>query len=121
MKPLLKKDIEGFLKRFNSFIDSEFRSIEIISPTALKITLATQDSARGFDWITVNMEFSNISDAQLPKSSKLQHLDMDEGITLISEDNQFGFGVGSYSSFSNITDSVCYIKADSIKYLEGQF
>ena len=118
MKPLLKKDIESFLKRFDNFIDSEFKSIEIISPTTLKITLTTQDSLRGFDWISVELEFNKVSDAKLIENSKLPYLDMSQGITLLSSENQFSFAVGSSS---NIVDSVCYIKAESLKYLEGAF
>lgn len=121
MKPLLKKDIEGFLKRFGSFVDAEFRSIEILSPTSLKITLAAQDSAREFDWITVDLEFNGINDAKLLDNSKLSYIDTNEGITLISENSRFAFAIGGYSNFSNITDSACYIKADSLKYKEGIF
>ncbi len=121
MRPLLKKEIDTFLDRFGSFVDSEFRSIEIVSPSTVKITLSAQDSARGFDWITVDLEFDSVSDALLPQSSKLPHLDMGDGVTIISQNNLFAFAVGSYDSFSNITDSICYIKADSIKYSQGAF
>ncbi len=121
MKPLLKKDIESFLKRFDNFIDAEFKSIEILSPTSIKITIAAQDGARGFDWITVDFEFSGVSDARLLDNSKLSYIDINEGVTLISENSRFAFAIGSYNNFSNITDSVCYIKADSLKYKEGIF
>ncbi|MCK9473209.1 hypothetical protein [Sulfurimonas sp.] len=121
MKPLLKKDIESFLKRFDNFVDAEFRSIEILCATTLKITLATQDRARGFNWITITLEFNDVTDALLLENSKLSHVDMSEGITLLYENNQFAFGISSYSNLDNITDSICYIKADSLKYLEGAF
>lgn len=121
MKPLLKKDIDAFLKRFDNFIDAELRFIEIVSATTIKITLAAQDSARGFDWITLTLEFNGISDAMLLENSKLSHVDMSEGITLLCENNLFAFGIGSYNDLRNITDSLCYIKADSLKYLQGEF
>ncbi|MGE4396028.1 MAG: hypothetical protein AB7D34_01085 [Sulfurimonas sp.] len=121
MRPLLKKEIDTFLDRFGRFVDSEFRSIEIVSPSTVKITLAAQDSARGFDWITVDLEFDGVSDANLPQSSKLPHLDMSDGVTLISKGDLFAFGVGSYDALSNITDSLCYIKAGSLKYSQGAF
>lgn len=120
MKPLLDKNLASFLKRFDGFIDAEFRSIEIVSPTTVKITLAAQDSARGFDWITIELEFNGVNDARVLDNSKLSHIDMSNGITLIYADNQFVFGVGDYN-YSNITDSICYIKAISLKYLEGGF
>lgn len=121
MKPLLKKDIEGFLKRFDSFIDSELRSIDIISPTTVRITLAAQDSARGFDWITIEFEFSSINDAKLLENSKLSHVDMDDGISLISADDMYIFAIGKYNTPTNITDSICYLKTASIKYKQGSF
>ena len=121
MRPLLKNDLESFLKRFGNFIDAEFRSIEIITPTTIKITLAAQDGARGFDWITLEMEFSGVSDARLLESSKLPYIDMSDGITLIFADNCFGIGIGAYDNFSAITNSACHIKASSLKYAEGSF
>lgn len=121
MRPLLKKDCDAFLKRFDNFIDAELRSIEIISANSVKITLAAQDGAREFDWITVTLEFNGIKGALLLENSKLSHVDMSEGITLLCEENRFAFGIGSYTNLRNITDSVCYIKADSLKYLQGEF
>lgn len=119
MKPLLKKDLSSFLKRFDSFRESELHSIEIITPTTVKITLTAQDSAREFDWIVVALEFSNVSDAQLPQNSKLAHIDMSEGITIIFSDAQIAFGIGNYDNFPSITNSICSIKAASIKYEES--
>lgn len=119
MKPLLKKDLSPFLKRFDDFRDAELASLEIVSPTTAKITLKAQDSAREFDWATISLELSGINDANLPQSSKLPHIDMSDGITIISTDTQIAFGIGSYDSFTNITDSICYIKATTIKYQES--
>lgn len=121
MKPLLKKNVESFLKRFDSFIDSELRSIDIITPSTIKITLAAQDSARGFDWITIEFEFSGISDARLIENSKLSHVDMNDGISLISADDMYIFAIGKYNTPTNATNSICYLKAESIKYKQGSF
>ncbi len=121
VKPLLKKDLSAFLKRFDGFKDAELRSIEIISPTIVKITLAVQDSAREFDWITIKLELSEIIDARLLENSKLPHVDMSEGISIIFIESQVAFGIGNYDNFSNITNSACYIKAASIKYQEDSY
>lgn len=120
MKPLLKKDIESFLKRFDDFIDSELRSVEIVSSTAIKITLTAQDAARAFDWIAVTFEFEGISDARLIQDSKLLHVDMSNGVSLVCDNKEYGFAIGNYN-MSNITDSIYYIKADNLKYEEGRF
>ena len=92
MKPLT--NIDSFLKRFNHFKDGEFRSIEIISPTTMLIHLAGQDEARAFDWVSVNLEFTNIISAQLVEDSKLPLLDMSEGISIINNTNSLAFGIG---------------------------
>jgi len=118
MKPIT--DIDTFLKRFNNFIDAEFRSIEIISATTMKITFATQDEARAFDWLSIDLEFSGITDAKLLDDSKLSFVDMQDGITLLNENGNTAFGIGKYT-ISSITDSICYIKASTLKYKEGQF
>jgi len=112
MKPLLKNDLNGFLSRFDNFKDSQVRNLEIISPTAIKITLATQDSARGYDWLTIAFEFSNVSSADLLDNSKLKYIDISSGISISNNGTHFAF---------KILDSTFFIECLSIKYQEGAF
>ena len=112
MKPLHVKDIESFLSRFGDFLDAEIRNIDVISPQEINITLACQDSARAFDWITLTLGFSSVSDASLIDASQLPHVDTSEGATIIYEDGYFIF------SIKNATLSVT---ASTIKYEEGLF
>lgn len=121
MKPLSKNDLNAFLKRFGNFVDAELRSIEIVSPTVVKITIATQDSARAFDWLALVLEFSGVSDAKVPESSKLPHIDMSDGITLLFTENTFTFALGAYSTPLAATNSICYIKSASLKHQETSF
>ncbi|MDD5157749.1 hypothetical protein [Sulfurimonas sp.] len=121
MKPLLAKDIKPLLARFSNFTDGELRSIEIISPTTIKITLTGQDSARGFDWLTVCFEFSGVHKAKLLENSKLSLVDMSDGINIIFEDNSFAFGVGDYKNLLNIKNSICFLISCALKYEEGAF
>lgn len=118
MKPLT--NTEEFTKRFGNFIDGEIRSIEIISPTTMRITLAGQDSARSFDWITVTLEFNGVSDARLLDQSKLSLIDMSEGLTIIN-DNKFAFAIGECYNISSIKSSTLYIECNGLKYEEGAF
>lgn len=120
MKPLLAKNLAAFMQRFNNFKDGEFRSLEVISPATMKITLAGQDEARAFDWISLELELNGVNDARLLESSKLHLVDMSEGINLIYDKN-FAFGVGEYDSLSSIANSTCYIICTDIKYQEGNF
>ena len=121
MKPLLAKELENFLKRFNYFIDAEFRHIEIISPTTIALTLAAQDEAKAFDWVSVMLQFDGVQDARLTENSKLNFIDMSDGISLIHEEKLFAFGVGKYNTLSNIKNSTCYIVGLSLKYKEDSF
>ena len=119
MKPIT--NVDTFLERFNNFKDAEFRSIEVSSATTMKLTFATQDSARAFDWLTIELEFSGVSDAKLLDESKLALVAMEDGITLISNEDSTGFAIGNYKTQSSIIDSICYIVASSVKYNEGRF
>jgi hypothetical protein len=121
MKPLLQTQLSAFLKRFENFKDADFRSLQIISPTNIKLTLAVQDSARAYDWITITLEFNGVSDARLVEENQLSFLDMSEGVSLLALDNKFAFGISECYNISSIKNSSCYLVAESIKYEEGQF
>ena len=109
------------LTRFDSFKDAEFRSLEILSPLEIEATFAVQDSARAFDWITITLQFSGVSDARLIDGNKIAYIDMSEGISIIKEDNFIAFGIGECYNSSTIKNSSCYIIAKSLKYFEGSF
>ena len=109
------------LARFDNFKDAEFRSCEIISPTDITLTFALQDSARAFDRITISLEFTGISDAQLVDGNKISYIDMSEGISIIKEDESIAFGIGECYNISTIKSSSCYIISNTLKYEEGLF
>jgi hypothetical protein len=119
VKPIT--DVEEFVKRFDNFKDGEIRSMKIISPTTMLVTLAGQDSARAFDWITIDLEFSGVSDARLLEDSKLSLIDMNDGISIINENNKFAFGIGECNNISGIKNATAYIESDNLKYEEGSF
>lgn len=119
MKPLT--NVEKFLKRFNNFKSGELRSIEVVSPTTMLVTLAGQDEARAFDWISIKLEFNNVSDAKLLENSKLSLVDMSDGIGMIKNDSGIAFGIGACYNEASIKSSSCYIEASTVKLEEGQF
>ena len=121
MKPLEASQITKFLERFDDFKESEIRSLKIISPTEIEITLSAQDKARAYDWITVTMLFSGVNDAGLLDESKLGYIDMESGITILKEADNFTFALGEYQSISALKDAQLYIIAQTIKYQEGTF
>ncbi len=121
MKPLSLKELPQFTERFSSFKDAEIRSLEIISPLQIKLTLAVQDSARAFDWITITLEFNGVIDARLLENNSLKLVDMSDGANIIKDENSFAFGIGECYNISTLKSSLCYIIAKSIKYEEGLF
>ncbi len=121
MKPLTLKELPAFTERFSHFKDAEFRSLDIISPLQIQITLAVQDSARAFDWITITLEFNGVSDARLLESNRLHLVDMSDGANILKDENLFAFGIGECYNISTIKSSSCYIIANSLKYEEGLF
>jgi len=121
MKPLLQTQLSTFTERFNNFKDAELRSVEVLSPLTIKLTLATQDSARAHDWITINFEFNGIKDAKLLKESQLAYVDMSQGASLIYDENLFAFGISECYNISSVKNTTLYLIAESLKYEEGQF
>ena len=121
MKPLSKTKLQEFLERFEYFKGSEFRSLEVIDATTLKITYALQDGAKEFDWITLSLEFSGVSDARILEDTKMSFTSLDDGVSLLLENNMFAFCVGECATLSCIREATYYIIAQNIKYEEGEF
>ena len=109
------------LERFSHFKDAEFRSLEVTSPTDIKAVFAVQDSARDFDWITLTLEFSEVSDARLVDGNKIAYIDMSDGISIIKDGNFIAFGIGECYNISTIQNATCYIIAAALNSSEGVF
>jgi len=77
MQPLLSNKLTEFLDRFVSFEEAEFRNIEILNPTTIVLTFAIQDKNRAYDWITIKLEFSGVSEASLIDNNKLSFVNME--------------------------------------------
>jgi len=116
MKPLAKKDLDTFSKRFCDFVDAQIRSIEVITPTSMLVSIATQDEALGFDWVVLEFEFSGVVDAQLIENDKLSFVDMSDGASFLYEDEKFAFCIGQYKSLSNLKNSKIFIISSNLKY-----
>ena len=119
MKPLTK--IDEFLKRFDNFKGGELRSIEVITPTTMLVTLAGQDSATGFDWVSMKFEFTDVSDAKILDATKLSFVDMSDGVTIIKNEETLAFAIGECYNLSAIKNAICYMVSSSVKYEEGLF
>ena len=121
MKPLTSPALPKFLDRFDNFKGGELRLLDVVSPFEIKITLATQDKARAYDWITIELLFSGVQAANLVEENQLGFIDMQDGVNIIFEENNFAFGIGECYNISNIKSSSLYIISETLKYQEGQF
>ncbi len=121
MKPLLATQLDTFLQRFDNFRGGEIRSINVISPTKILMTLAGQDSARDFDWVSIKIEFNSVNDARVIESSKLKFIDMNNGINIINNDNLFAFGINECYNVSSAKNSICFVVCTDLKFQEGAF
>jgi hypothetical protein len=121
VKPLSINNIDSFLKRFDNFRGGELRSTEVISSSEIVVTLAAQDGARGFDWVSMKLEFSGVSDAKLLEEKKLSFVDMSDGISIINSGTDFAFGIGECDNISSIRNSICQVISSNLKYQEGLF
>ncbi len=109
------------LERFDNFKDAQFRSLEVISPLHVKLILAVQDKSRDFDWITLELDFTDVTDARLLEQNKLQFIDMSDGAGLLHVNKEFAFGIGACYNIQAIKNSTLYIISKHLKYKEGQF
>ncbi len=108
-------------QRFDNFKNAELRSLDVVSPTHIKLNVAVQDSARAFDWITLELDFIGVTDARLLESKKLQFVDMSEGASLLHVNKEFAFAIGACYNISTIKNSTLYIIFQDLKYQEGEF
>ncbi len=117
MKPLSKNDLNAFLERFDNLSGGELVSLEVLSPTAFKITLTVQDKNRAFDWVNLALECSGVNDARLLEDSALKAVDMQEGgnVAFTSEGIELGLGSDEYLS------SPLHLRMETLKYEEGDF
>ena len=121
MKPLYVSQIESFNRRFNSFIESELRRVDIVSPTTMLIVFSVQDENRAFDWINLELEVSGVSDARLVDEDKISFIDMSDGISILYKDSNVIVSVGKYSSFESANNAPLFIKGGTLKYQENTF
>ncbi len=113
--------VESLRERFSNFVDAELRSLEVLSPTEITLTMALQDKARDFDWITLQLHFSGVSDARLVNEKQLGFIDMSNGVTFLKEGTLFAFGIDECCNIEDIKNQTLYIIAKTLKTTESTF
>lgn len=110
------KEIEDLLQKYNHFKYEQLRSIQQL-PDSKIVTLVVQDD-EGEDVNTINITFSGINASRILENSVLSFLDMGFGITLIKENNLYGFALGSGTTMLHVHNAPLYIVASDVKIEE---
>lgn len=108
--------IDTLLKKYNNFKYEQIRTIDQLPDSSKVVTLVVLDDD-GEDQHTVKLEFTNINDSKILVNSVLSYLDMTSGITIIKENNLYGFAIGSGTAMLHIHNAPLYIVSSDIKIL----
>lgn len=109
--------INTLLNKYNNFVGAQLRSIEQPSESLKIVTLVIQDDD-GEDINTVTIEFNNVTRSKILVNSVLSFLDMMSGITLIKENNLYGFAIGTSNAMLQVHSSPLFIVASEITIKE---
>lgn len=107
------EQIDSLLEKYDHFKDAQIRSIQQPSDTSAIVTIVVQDDD-GEDINTITLEFDQIKESRILVDHVLPFLDMMGGISLINENDFYGFGVGSGSAMLNIHNAPMFIIASEL-------
>lgn len=109
--------IDALLEKYNNFKFAQIRSIEYISDSSKVLTLIVQDDD-GKDIDSIKVRFSNIKNSRILVNDVLPFLDMMSGITIIKENDLYGFAVGNASAMLHVHSAPLYIISSDINIEE---
>lgn len=109
--------IDTLLKKYNNFKYEQIRSVKNLSDTSKCLSIAVLDD-EGEDEAIISLEFSGIQASKILIDSVLSYMDMGDGITLIKENNLYGFAIGSGSAMLHVNSAPMYIVASEVKIEE---
>lgn len=113
------KEINTLLEKHNNFKYAQIRSIQQLPDSSKIVTLVEQDDD-GEDTHTVKIEFKNINDSKILVNDVLSFLDMTSGISILKENDLYGFAIGNASAMLYIHNAPLYIIASDIKIIEDK-
>ena len=111
------EEINALLQKYNNFRYEQIRSVQHHSDGSKTVTLVIQDED-GEDTNTINLTFSGINDLRILEDGVLSYLDMTSGVTIIKENDQYGFAIGNGTAMLHVHNAPMYIIASGIKIEE---
>lgn len=111
------EEINTLLEKYNNFKDAQIRSIQPLSDTSKVLTIVVQDDD-GEDLNTVKITFDNIKDSRILVNSVLSYMDTGFGITIIKENDLYGFALGKGTAMLHVHNAPLYIVSSDIKIEE---
>ena len=109
--------INALLQKYNNFRDAQIRSIQQPSESKKIVTIVTQDD-EGEDLDTVTIEFNDIKKARILQNHVLPFLDMMSGISIVKENDLYGFALGNDTAMLHVHNAPLYIISSDIKIEE---
>jgi hypothetical protein len=113
------EEINALLEKYDNFKYEQIRSVQHLADGSKVVTLVVLDD-EGEDLHTIKIEFSNVKDSKILVDSVLSYMDMTSGITIIKENDLYGFAIGSGTAMLHVHNAPLFIIASDIKILEDK-
>lgn len=110
--------INTLLQKHNNFKYAQLRSIEQLSDDTRTLTIVVQDDDGEEDLHTIIVEFKNIKTSRILQNEVLGYLDMSFGISIIKENDLYGFALGKGTAMLHVHNAPLYIISSDIKIEE---
>lgn len=112
------EEINTLLKKHNNFKYAQVRSIEQLSDDSRTLTIVVLDDDGEEDLHTIKMEFKGIKNSRILQDNILGYLDMSFGISIIKENNLYGFALGRGTAMLHVHNAPLFIISTDIKIEE---
>lgn len=105
--------VNSLLEKYDYFRAAQIRSIESTSDSSKVVTFVIQDD-EGEDTDIIRIEFKDIKSSKILINSVLSFLDMMGGISIVKENNLYGFALGRDTVMLHVQSAPLYIIASEI-------
>lgn len=112
------EEINTLLKKYNNFKYAQVRSIEQLTDDSRTLTIVVLDDDGEEDLHTIKIEFINIKNSRILQNNVLGYLDMSFGISIIKENNLYGFALGRGTAMLHVHNAPLFIISTDIKIEE---